>query len=41
MTLAGSLRDRALVPLLARAVSAVEGVVDVRLDLDEAQGVSP
>ncbi|MFF3688048.1 CBS domain-containing protein [Streptomyces sp. NPDC002187] len=41
VTLEGSLRDRALVPLLARAVSAVEGVVDVRLDLDDAQGDSP
>ncbi|MFG3496540.1 CBS domain-containing protein [Streptomyces sp. NPDC047928] len=33
VTLAGPLRDRALVPLLARAVRAVEGVVDIRLDL--------
>ncbi|MGW4163430.1 CBS domain-containing protein [Streptomyces sp. NPDC004788] len=32
-TLHGDLRDRALVPLLARAVRAVEGVVDVRLAL--------
>ncbi|AJF63190.1 CBS domain-containing protein [Streptomyces vietnamensis] len=32
--LRGALPDRALVPLLARAVRAVEGVVDVRMDLD-------
>ncbi|MCB5163853.1 CBS domain-containing protein [Streptomyces bambusae] len=34
VTLRGPLRDRALVPLLARAVRAVEGVVDVRMELD-------
>ncbi|WP_069173965.1 CBS domain-containing protein [Streptomyces griseus] len=33
VTLGGSLSDRALVPLIARAVRAVEGVVDIRLDL--------
>ncbi|QPK50336.1 CBS domain-containing protein [Streptomyces gardneri] len=33
-TLRGVIADRSLVPLLARAVRAVEGVVDVRLDLD-------
>ncbi|MGW8765876.1 CBS domain-containing protein [Streptomyces sp. NPDC055815] len=33
-TLRGALLDRALVPLLARAVRAVEGVVDVRMHLD-------
>lgn len=33
-TLRGELADRTLVPLLVRAVRAVEGVVDVRLDLD-------
>lgn len=33
VTLGGSLADRALVPLVARAVRAVEGVVDIRLDL--------
>ncbi len=33
VTLHGDLRDRSLVPLLARAVRAVEGVVDIRLDL--------
>ncbi|SEC75572.1 BON domain-containing protein [Streptomyces sp. 3213] len=33
VTLGGSLPDRSLVPVLARAVRAVEGVVDVRLDL--------
>lgn len=32
VTLGGALADRALVPLLARAVRAVEGVVDIRLD---------
>ncbi|MFF7295514.1 CBS domain-containing protein [Streptomyces sp. NPDC008265] len=36
VTLRGQLRDRALVPLLARAISAVEGVVDVRMELDRA-----
>ncbi|MFD8575271.1 CBS domain-containing protein [Streptomyces virginiae] len=34
VTLRGSLRDRALVPLMARAVRAVEGVVDVRTELE-------
>ncbi|MFF7498059.1 CBS domain-containing protein [Streptomyces lavendulae] len=34
VTLSGPLRDRALVPLLARAISAVEGVVDVRMELE-------
>ncbi|MER5204204.1 CBS domain-containing protein [Streptomyces sp. NPDC002825] len=33
-TLRGALPDRSLVPLLARAVRAVEGVVDVHMDLD-------
>ncbi|MEU8677743.1 CBS domain-containing protein [Streptomyces sp. NPDC048560] len=33
VVLGGHLDDRALVPLLARAVRAVEGVVDIRLDL--------
>ncbi|MFJ9898301.1 CBS domain-containing protein [Streptomyces sp. NPDC091280] len=33
VTLGGSLPDRQLVPVIARAVRAVEGVVDVRLDL--------
>ncbi|CAM5263554.1 CBS domain-containing protein [Streptomyces narbonensis] len=32
-TLHGALLERSLVPLLARAVRAVEGVVDVRMDL--------
>ncbi|MFD8008776.1 CBS domain-containing protein [Streptomyces sp. NPDC058955] len=32
-TLRGTLSDRALVPLLARAARAVEGVVDVRMEL--------
>ncbi|MFI8100783.1 CBS domain-containing protein [Streptomyces sp. NPDC086023] len=34
VTLRGPVHDRALIPLLARAVSAVEGVVDVRMELD-------
>lgn len=38
VTLRGRLRDWAVVPLLARAVRAVEGVVDVRMDLDETPG---
>ena len=33
VTLGGALPDRSLVPVVARAVRAVEGVVDVRLDL--------
>ncbi|NUP37911.1 MAG: CBS domain-containing protein [Streptomyces sp.] len=33
VTLGGSLPDRMLVPVVARAVRAVEGVVDIRLDL--------
>ncbi|MEU6144509.1 CBS domain-containing protein [Streptomyces sp. NPDC047081] len=33
VTLSGSLPDRMLVPVVARAVRAVEGVVDIRLDL--------
>jgi CBS-domain-containing membrane protein len=33
VTLGGSLPDRVLVPVVARAVRAVEGVVDIRLDL--------
>ncbi|MFE5912548.1 CBS domain-containing protein [Streptomyces wedmorensis] len=32
-TIRGSLPDRSLVPLVARAARAVEGVVDVRMDL--------
>ncbi|MFD5618145.1 CBS domain-containing protein [Streptomyces yangpuensis] len=34
VTLRGPLPERALVPLLARAIRAVEGIVDVRLELD-------
>lgn len=34
VTLRGSLRNRALVPLVARAIRAVEGVVDVRMELE-------
>ncbi|MFB6988374.1 CBS domain-containing protein [Streptomyces sp. NPDC056178] len=33
VTLRGPLRNRSVVPLLARAVRAVEGVVDVRIEL--------
>ncbi|MFI6409417.1 CBS domain-containing protein [Streptomyces sp. NPDC050548] len=33
VTLGGVLTDRSLVPVVARAVRAVEGVVDIRLDL--------
>jgi osmotically-inducible protein OsmY len=33
VTLGGSLPDRTFVPIVARAVRAVEGVVDIRLDL--------
>ncbi|MFD8413110.1 CBS domain-containing protein [Streptomyces sp. NPDC059650] len=40
VTLRGPLRDRALVPLLARAVRAVEGVVDVRVELDGTGGAA-
>ncbi|MBZ9594007.1 CBS domain-containing protein [Streptomyces yangpuensis] len=36
VTLQGPLQDRALIPLLARAIRAVEGVVDVRMELDGA-----
>ncbi|MFF5504591.1 CBS domain-containing protein [Streptomyces roseolus] len=35
-TLRGTLADRALVPLLARAARTVEGVVDVRMELGAA-----
>ncbi|WP_442816303.1 hypothetical protein [Streptomyces sp. NBC_01233] len=36
VTLRGPVRDRALVPHPARAIRAVEGVVDVRMELDGA-----
>ncbi len=39
-TLRGSLPDRSLVPLLARAVRAVEGVVDVRMEFGAHEGPS-
>ncbi|HEY9372106.1 CBS domain-containing protein [Streptomyces sp.] len=39
-TIRGSLSDRSLVPLLARAVRAVEGVVDVRMDLGAHEDAS-
>ncbi|MER5736860.1 CBS domain-containing protein [Streptomyces sp. NPDC002262] len=39
-TLSGVLSDRSLVPLLARAVRAVEGVVDVRMELGAHEGAS-
>ncbi|GAA2961441.1 CBS domain-containing protein [Kitasatospora cinereorecta] len=35
VTMGGDLSDRSLVPLLARAVRAVEGVVDVRVDFGD------
>ncbi|MBK3647085.1 MULTISPECIES: CBS domain-containing protein [Streptomyces] len=35
VTLGGVLPDRTLVPIVARAVRAVEGVVDIRLDLTQ------
>ncbi|MFP3986686.1 CBS domain-containing protein [Streptomyces sp. E11-3] len=38
VTLSGHLRDTALVPVLARAVRAVEGVVDTRMDLAGPEG---
>ncbi|MFD5411992.1 CBS domain-containing protein [Streptomyces nojiriensis] len=40
VTLHGPVRDRALVPLLARAIRAVEGVVDVRMALEGAVGTN-
>ncbi|MFB6562798.1 CBS domain-containing protein [Streptomyces sp. NPDC056400] len=40
VTLHGPVRDRALVPLLARAIRAVEGVVDVRMALEGAVGAN-
>ncbi|MFF8840730.1 CBS domain-containing protein [Streptomyces sp. NPDC015130] len=39
-TLHGALLERSLVPLLARAVRAVEGVVDVRMDLGAHEGAA-
>ncbi|MBC9715335.1 CBS domain-containing protein [Streptomyces sp. TRM66268-LWL] len=36
VTLDGSLRDRSFVPVLARAVRAVEGVIDIRMDFHDA-----
>ncbi|MFB7221417.1 CBS domain-containing protein [Streptomyces sp. NPDC056227] len=38
VTLGGSVRDRTLIPLLARAIRAVEGVVDIHLDLNRTTG---
>lgn len=40
VTLGGELRDRALVPLLARAIRAVEGVVDIRVDLHSPEVIA-
>ncbi|MFF4007619.1 CBS domain-containing protein [Streptomyces sp. NPDC001717] len=40
VTLRGPVRDRALVPLLARAIRAVEGVVDVRMESPGALGAA-
>ncbi|MET9550146.1 CBS domain-containing protein [Streptomyces sp. NPDC006627] len=39
--LGGEIRDRALVPVAARLARAVEGVVDVRLDLTAEPGRTP
>ncbi|WP_327322614.1 CBS domain-containing protein [Streptomyces sp. NBC_01210] len=41
VTLYGNLRDRALVSLLARAARAVEGVVDIRLSLNNQAPPAP
>ncbi|MEV0412800.1 BON domain-containing protein [Streptomyces sp. NPDC050448] len=40
VTLRGPLRDRALAPLPARGIRAVEGVVDVRRELEGAVGTA-
>ncbi|MCX4781594.1 CBS domain-containing protein [Streptomyces sp. NBC_01264] len=40
VTLRGSLHNHALVPLVARAARAVEGVVDVRMELTGAAGAA-
>ncbi|WP_282693945.1 CBS domain-containing protein [Streptomyces sp. CC208A] len=40
-TLRGTLPDRALVPLLARATRAVEGVVDVRMEFGGREETAP
>ncbi|MFJ8017764.1 CBS domain-containing protein [Streptomyces sp. NPDC096339] len=40
VTLRGPVRDRALVPLLARAIRAVEGVVDVRMEVAGTLGAA-
>ncbi|MGW0752504.1 CBS domain-containing protein [Streptomyces sp. NPDC002587] len=40
VTLRGDLRDRALAPLIVRAVRAVEGVVDVRMESARAVGTA-
>ncbi|MFC8917712.1 CBS domain-containing protein [Streptomyces sp. NPDC057116] len=40
VTLVGELRDRALLPLLARATRAVEGVVDIRVDLRSPEAIA-
>ncbi|MER6516549.1 BON domain-containing protein [Streptomyces sp. NPDC001553] len=40
VTLRGSLHNRALAPLVARAARAVEGIVDVRMELTGAAGAS-
>ncbi|MGW1892518.1 CBS domain-containing protein [Streptomyces sp. NPDC002004] len=41
VTLTGILPDTQLVPLLARAVRAVEGVVDIRLDMSHGSAGTP
>ncbi|MET8685359.1 CBS domain-containing protein [Streptomyces sp. NPDC004732] len=41
VTLGGEIRDRTLVPVAARLTRAVEGVVDVRMDLSEPDQAPP
>ncbi|MEU7580131.1 CBS domain-containing protein [Streptomyces sp. NPDC041068] len=41
VTLGGEIRDRTLVPIAARLTRAVEGVVDVRMDLTGPDRTSP
>ncbi|WP_371934924.1 CBS domain-containing protein [Streptomyces sp. KL118A] len=41
VTLGGEIRDRTLVPVAARLTRAIEGVVDVRMDLTETDQAPP
>ncbi|KOG87852.1 CBS domain-containing protein, partial [Streptomyces varsoviensis] len=41
VTFGGALRDRSLVPVIARLARGVEGVVDVRVELDEPASAPP